>query len=319
MLIICFMKNLLKRSVKSTNWRTVLSWEEFQDEYLEDWQGFFTEEKYPSGDIFRYNRKGELHNTRGPAIIYGVGSVLYYQNGKPHRTDGPAYIGADGYEEYWVNGKRHRTDGPAKIFADGYEEYWVNDKRIAREQFYFRYGRHMQASVTLPKAEQYPDYETLDPQPVELLRNSPSTKKEDWDPIKYRNYTTDKSMIMEDGLHTTVNRPETDRPLTPYGGVEPRVGDTLRLSSWEEPTWVEYEEFWKRARAGQTWIMINKGGDMPGRDVYIYIVDVVPYYGKMSIKTSFDLESLRDSVYVNSSYNVYNNESSSYYYQLISG
>ena len=110
-------------------------------------KGFFTEEKTEYGDIYRYNKEGQFHNTRGPAIIYTDGSVCYYQNGKPHRTDGPAYIGADGYEEYWVNGKLHRTDGPAVIRADGPAviradgsvEYWVNGEELSEEEFNEKY------------------------------------------------------------------------------------------------------------------------------------------------------------------------------------
>ena len=126
------------------------SWEEppnYTDEELDYLQGFFREEKLPNGDIFRRNKKGELHNTRGPAIIWYNGTVEYWVNGKPHRTDGPAYIGADGTVVYFQNGLLHRTDGPAVIFSNGIAEYWVNGKRIARQQFYLRYGRHMQASL----------------------------------------------------------------------------------------------------------------------------------------------------------------------------
>ena len=67
-------------------------------------QGFFTEKK-ENGILYRYNRKGQLHNTQGPAVVYANGSVWYYQNGKRHRTDGPAVIHAKGRVEYLVDGR----------------------------------------------------------------------------------------------------------------------------------------------------------------------------------------------------------------------
>ena len=84
------------------------AWEEppdYTDEELEYLQGFFTEEKNQYGTIRRYNKKGQYHNTRGPAIIYDDGTLAYYVNGEPHRTDGPAFIGANGSVVYWVNGR----------------------------------------------------------------------------------------------------------------------------------------------------------------------------------------------------------------------
>ena len=169
-----------------SNWRTILSWEELQDEYLEDWQGFFRERKYPSGEIYRYNKEGKLHNTRGPAIIHLNGSVEYWVNGKRHRTDGPAFIGADGmiayyqnglyhrtdgpaligsngYKVYYQNGKPHRTDGPAVVNPDGTVEYWVNGKKLSEEEFNEKYGRNRQASFfRLSTPETYTDASDVD-------------------------------------------------------------------------------------------------------------------------------------------------------------
>jgi len=59
-----------------------------------------------AGNIYYYNRKGQLHNLIGPAIEYASGFKAYYVNNKLHRTDGPAVEGVDGYEEYWVNDKQ---------------------------------------------------------------------------------------------------------------------------------------------------------------------------------------------------------------------
>ena len=132
-------------------WRTILSWEEISDDFIEEGQGFFTEEKNGNG-LYRLNRNGDWHNTRGPAIIHADGSVEYWVNGKLHRTDGPAYIGSDGTVAYWVNDKLHRTDGPAIIRADGSVEYWVNGEELSEEEFNRLYGQNRQASLQV-KAE----------------------------------------------------------------------------------------------------------------------------------------------------------------------
>ena len=110
---------------------------------FEQRQGFSFDEKTEYGDIYRYNKKGQFHNTRGPAVILADGSVEYYVNGKCHRTDGPAVIQADGRTEYWVNGKLHRTDGPAIIYADGTLEYWVDGTFIEEEEFNQKYGKEV--------------------------------------------------------------------------------------------------------------------------------------------------------------------------------
>ena len=125
------------------------SWEEVSDEFIEEGQGFFGEEKTKGGVIIRLNKKGQFHNTRGPAIIYTDGTVLYYQNGYPHRTDGPAVIYANGTVAYWVNGERHRTDGPAIVNVDGTVEYWVNDKQLSEEEFNQAYGRNRVGSLQI--------------------------------------------------------------------------------------------------------------------------------------------------------------------------
>jgi len=64
------------------------------------------------GNVYYYNKDGELHNLNGPAVEY-----------------------FDGYKAYYVNGLRHRLDGPARIFSDGNIEYYVNGKYLLKEEF----------------------------------------------------------------------------------------------------------------------------------------------------------------------------------------
>ena len=135
--------------------------EEFQDEYLEDWQGFYREVKYEDGTFYRYNKKEEYHNTKGPAVLDEDGTVWYYQNGKCHRTDGPAIIRSDGTVYYSQNDKLHRTDGPAIIWDNGMVEYWVNGKKLSEEEFNEKYGRNRQASLKLTW-EEYPKFKLGD-------------------------------------------------------------------------------------------------------------------------------------------------------------
>ena len=135
-----------------SSWRTILSWEELSDEFIEEGQGFFGEEKDEQGNIYRYNRKGEYHNTRGPAVIWADGTVSYFVNGKRHRIGGPAIIRSNGTLVFYQNDKRHRTDGPAIERANGMVEYWVNDKQLSEEEFNEKYGRNRQASLQV-KAE----------------------------------------------------------------------------------------------------------------------------------------------------------------------
>ena len=119
-----------------SSWRIILSWEDppdYTDEELEYLQGFFTEKKDEDGSTYRYNKKGQFHNTRGPA-----------------------YIDVDGTVEYWVRGKCHRTDGPAIIYPDGTVEYWVNDEPLSEEEFNQKYGRNRRGSLQI-EAEEVPE------------------------------------------------------------------------------------------------------------------------------------------------------------------
>ena len=118
-------KRDVQSSLKLSSWEDLPNYTDKELEYL---QGFFTEKK-ENGILYRYNRKGQLHNTRGPAIIWDNGTVAY-----------------------WVNGKLHRTDGPAVIRANGTVEYWVDGKQLSEEEFNRRYGRNRVGSLQV-KAE----------------------------------------------------------------------------------------------------------------------------------------------------------------------
>lgn len=74
-------------------------------------------------------------------------------------------------------------------------------------------------SYDLPKAEQYSDYyETLDPAPFDAVRNAPTDKRQQGDPVKKKLDRTDQDNFFERGLHQTVDTSQSDRPLTPFGG-----------------------------------------------------------------------------------------------------
>ena len=54
----------------------------------------------------------------------------YNKKGQLHRTDGPAVVYADGTKQWWQNDERHRTDGPAVVYADGTEIWFINGEPI---------------------------------------------------------------------------------------------------------------------------------------------------------------------------------------------
>ena len=82
------------------------------------------------GTKYWHNKKGQLHRTDGPAIIYKSGTKTWWQNGERHRIDGPAEIYNDGYKAWYQNGECHRTDGPAEIYKNGTKHWFINDKPI---------------------------------------------------------------------------------------------------------------------------------------------------------------------------------------------
>lgn len=81
-------------------------------------KGFYYEAKYDDGSVFRFNKKGRLHNSLDLAVIH-----------------------SDGTQKYYVNGQCHRTDGPAVIRPNGTVEYWVNDKELSEEEFNKKYDK----------------------------------------------------------------------------------------------------------------------------------------------------------------------------------
>jgi len=96
---------------------------------------FYDVEMDTLGTIYYYNKEGQLHNLKGPAIEYPDDFKVYYVNGKVNRLNGPAVLGPNGYQAYYINDKLHRTDGPAKIYPDGRVEYWVKGKHLSKEEF----------------------------------------------------------------------------------------------------------------------------------------------------------------------------------------
>lgn len=70
---------------------------------------------------FHQNANGEIHREDGPAIVYGDGTMEWYQHDKLHRDNGPALDWSclkPGAGVWFQNGKRHREDGPAVIYGD---------------------------------------------------------------------------------------------------------------------------------------------------------------------------------------------------------
>ena len=55
------------------------------------------------------------------------------RRGQLHRTDGPAVIYADGSQFWYRDGQYHRTDGPARIYANESYYWYINDQNITNE------------------------------------------------------------------------------------------------------------------------------------------------------------------------------------------
>lgn len=80
--------------------------------------------------------------------------------------------------------------------------------------------RQVQSALDLPNAEDYSGYNTLDPQPDEVLQHSPTVRKERQDIVKYRLDPQNEEMLFEKGLHQTIDRKENIRPVTPFGSLK---------------------------------------------------------------------------------------------------
>lgn len=59
-------------------------------------------------------------------------------------------------------------------------------------------------------------FNSMDISPEDRVKESPTVQREQMDPVKYKNDTSTMRSWFEQGLHETVNRPETSRPITPY-------------------------------------------------------------------------------------------------------
>lgn len=88
-------------------------------------------------------------------------------------------------------------------------------------------------SLELPKGEDYSDYyDTIDPSPPETENWSPTERKRKMNPLKFKPEDDDNLMFFEKGLHQTINTPQSERPMTPYGNLKlswrvPGVGDEI--------------------------------------------------------------------------------------------
>jgi death-on-curing family protein len=83
------------------------------------------------------------------------------------------------------------------------------------------------SAVDMPNAEQDSAYDlTTNPAPEETEQYTEEYKKEENNPLQNRYEPQNEEKFFEKGLHQSIEKPQTERPLTPYG--------SLRLSA--EPT-----------------------------------------------------------------------------------
>lgn len=93
-------------------------------------------------------------------------------------------------------------------------------------------------ALELPKGEEYQDYfDTMDISPPEFENWSPTERKRKRLPLQYQPEDDDNMMFFEKGLHQTIDRPETDRSLMPFGSKiswqlqreNPEKGDEVEI------------------------------------------------------------------------------------------
>ena len=92
-------------------------------------------------------------------------------------------------------------------------------------------------ALDLPKGEQYDDSALMDISPPEFENWEETERKRKRLPLKYQPEDDDNLMFFEKGLHQDVNRPESERSLTPYGNLklgwqihnEINIGDKVKL------------------------------------------------------------------------------------------
>lgn len=71
----------------------------------------------------------------------------------------------------------------------------------------------------LPAGEDYSDYPTMDPSPPETENWTPTERKRKRNPLLFLPEDDNSIKFFEKGLHQTVDRPESERDLTPYGSL----------------------------------------------------------------------------------------------------
>jgi death-on-curing protein len=126
------------------------------------------------------------------------------------------------------------------------------------------------SEVALPKGEQYDSYNLdTDIQPDETVQHSPTVRREKYDPVKYRLDwgSTNEEKFFEKGLHGGPDRKETERPLTPFGG--------LKLA-WEVEERGSTAEDFYNSKIGDIWLLSRKDGKGKPK---VFVVESVTYGG----------------------------------------
>ena len=177
---------LIERSVESS---LKLSWEELPISGDEWWK------ELQVGDVWSYVYKGQKQYEK----ILGKGkegiSVRRYST----------------LEEAISGGEDYLNFGTPSSWSD---LFFTLEYRVLTTS-------SLKLSVELPGAEQYSDTSVLnDFQPDELVQHSPTVRKEKYDIVKYRLGPQDEEKFFEKGLHQTIDTPQMERPITPYGKLE---------------------------------------------------------------------------------------------------
>lgn len=108
-------------------WRNKLR----DDKLLPPTDGYWS---YEQEGIVSY-RRGQPHNSLGPAKIYDCGDKVWYINGLAHRVDGPAVEMNNGTKFWRINGKLHRLDGPAVEYFTGEKLWYVDGRQYSEKDF----------------------------------------------------------------------------------------------------------------------------------------------------------------------------------------
>lgn len=145
---------------------------------------------------------------------------------------------------------------------------------------------HRVYAVELPKAEDYSNYyDTLDIAPFDAVRNAPTDKEQQQNPRRKKLDRTDRDNFFERGLHETVDVPESERPLTPFGSLMSLAWDTAYvqhpgLNKLRAIIQGNLPNKKKRKIANHTYLRIENEGNM---DVFVALrlhqTDVVVFRG----------------------------------------